>query len=112
MYLLIYNNKKLPKAVFLAYPGKIKLLNLALRVDDQYFSPSFVLCMKDLILPYHLLNFCLQAYKGEFKDKDNMFLSPILAPNHILKMFPPVRIITGSADPLRDDGYRFLKKLV
>jgi len=22
MYLLIYNNKKLPKAVFLAYPGK------------------------------------------------------------------------------------------
>lgn len=83
-----------------------------MRVDDQYFSPSFILCMKDLILPYHLLIFCLQAYKGEFEDGDNMFLSPILAPNHLLKMFPPVRIITGSADPLRDDSYRFLKKLV
>lgn len=27
MYLLIYNNKKLPKAVFLAYPGDIYLSN-------------------------------------------------------------------------------------
>jgi len=70
--------------------------------------------MKDLILPYHLLTFCLKAYKGELKDEDNenMFLSPILAPNHFLKMLPPVRIITGSADPLRDDSYRYLKKLM
>ncbi len=68
--------------------------------------------MKDLILPYHLLNFCLQAYKGDYKENDNMFLSPILAPNHILKMFPPVRILIGSADPLRDDCYRYLKKLM
>ena len=65
-----------------------------------------------MILPYHLLNFCLVAYKGEFKNRDNLFLSPILANNVLLRMFPPVRILTGSADPLRDDNYRFLKKLL
>jgi hormone-sensitive lipase len=87
---------------------------LAVRVDEQYFSPSFVLCLKDLILPYHLLRFILEAYRGDLKENefDNMFLSPILAPNSLLKNLPPVRMIVGSADPLRDDNFRYLKKLM
>ncbi len=68
--------------------------------------------MKDLILPYHLLNFCLKAYIGDFSETDNMFLSPILAANTFLKFLPPVRILTGSTDPLRDDCFRYLKKLM
>ena len=73
-----------------------------------------MLCLKDLILPYHLMRFILEAYRGDLKEKefDNMFLSPILAPNNILRMFPPVRILIGSADPMRDDNFRFLKKLM
>lgn len=83
-----------------------------MRIDDQFFTPSFLLSLKDIILPYHLLNFCLTAYKGDYKESDNLFLSPVLAPQSILKMFPPVRIIVGSTDPLRDDALRFLKNLL
>lgn len=83
-------------------------------MDDQFFSPSFMLCLKDLILPYHLLRYILDSYRGDMKENefDNMFLSPILAPNSLLKLLPPVRIIIGSADPLRDDNFRFLHKLM
>ncbi len=87
-------------------------LFLALRIDEEFFTPSFMLCLKDLILPYHLLTYCLNAYKGDLKDKDNIFLSPIYADNHLLKMFPPTRILVGSADILRDDCFRYLKKLL
>ena len=83
-----------------------------MRIDDNFFSPSFMLSIKDLILPYHLINFCLEAYKGDLKDLDNIFLSPILGDEKIMKMFPPVRIIVGSNDPLRDDCFRYLKKLM
>ena len=33
LYLLIYNNKKLPKAVFLSYPGN-KLINISYNKND------------------------------------------------------------------------------
>ena len=73
-----------------------------------------MLCLKDLILPYHLLRFILEAYRGDLKENEfeNMFLSPIFAPNNLLRLLPPVRMLVGSADPLRDDNFRFLKKLM
>jgi acetyl esterase/lipase len=71
-----------------------------------------MLCLKDLILPYHLISYCLDAYRGDFNVKNNMFLSPIFVDNLLLKKFPPVRILVGTADALRDDCFRYLKKLL
>ena len=56
----------------------------------------------------------MEAYGGDLKETefDYIFLSQIFAPNSWLKNLPPVRIIVGSADPLRDDIFRYLKKLM
>jgi hormone-sensitive lipase len=82
-----------------------------MRLTDEFYTPSYLLCLKDVILPYHLLKYCLEAYRNKYEGDDDPFLNPIIAHDNILKHLPPVRIITGSADPLRDDAIRFLKRL-
>jgi hormone-sensitive lipase len=80
-------------------------------LTDSFFTPSLTLCLKDIILPYHLLKFVLSAYKKDYEGDDDPFISPIIADDKILKQLPPVRILTGSSDPIRDDAIRFLNRL-
>lgn len=85
---------------------------LALRVTEKFFSPSLLLCLKDIILPYHLLKYCLNSYRQDYEKEDDPFINPIFADDILLKFLPPIRIISGSSDPLRDDSVRFLKRLM
>jgi hormone-sensitive lipase len=80
-------------------------------LTDAYYTPSYLLCLKEVILPYHLLKYCLSAYRKDYEGGDDPFMSPIIADDYILKQLPPVRMIVGSSDPLRDDSIRFLHRL-
>ena len=66
----------------------------------------------DKILPYHLVRYCLEAYRNGYKEEEDPFLSPGLIKDEVLKYYPPCRIYIGSNDPLRDDSYYFLKRLM
>jgi hormone-sensitive lipase len=67
--------------------------------------------LNDVILSYQLLKFCLQSYKQDYRIEDDFLLSPIMAPDKLLNLLPPVRIFVGSSDPLRDDSFRLLQRL-
>ena len=110
-YLLIMNKIKLPKAIFLFYP--------ALKIDINTLVPSYLNSINDFILEYHLLKFCIESYCGKLTDNGkiitdtrNQFLSPLFMDNNILKLLPPVRIFGGSCDPLRDDSFYLMEKLL
>ena len=72
---------------------------------------SYLNSLSDPILEYNLLKFCLVSYTGEC-DEFNQFLSPLFMHDKVMKLLPPVRIICGSSDPLRDDSILLLQKLV
>lgn len=103
-YLLIVHNKRLPDLVIPAYP--------ALRITDQFYTPSMLLCIQDKILSHTLVRYCLQSYRGGYDSDNDPFLSPILMHENILKLMPKILIVVGSSDPLRDDCVRYLKRFV
>ncbi len=102
--LLIAKNQRLPTAIFLIYP--------ALRISFTSFSLSMLNVIDDKVLPYHLVKFCLDAYRNDYKIEKDPFISPIYTDDEILKRYPPVKMYVGSNDPLRDDCILFMKKLL
>ena len=110
-YLLIMNKIKLPKVIFMFYP--------ALKIDINTVVPSYLNAITEIILEYHLLKFCIDAYSGKctdngkiITDTKNKFLSPIFMDDNILKYLPPIRIFGGSCDVLRDDTFYLMEKLL
>jgi hormone-sensitive lipase len=83
-----------------------------MRVTTSNISCSFLNVLNDQILPYHLLKFCLEAYRKDYNNDEDPFISPLLMDKKVMSHLPPVRIIAGSSDPLRDDSLLFLKKLM
>ncbi len=78
----------------------------------NYINPSYLNSINDILIPYHLLKFCIDSYRNEYDNENDPFISPILMPDNVLKCLPPIRILVGSTDPLRDDSFLFLKRLV
>eukprot|EP01083_Nonionella_stella_P168873 571420_1 len=73
---------------------------------------SRVQYMHDQVLPLTYLLMLGQCYLPNNADPLNdMYISPIRAPLHVLKKFPMTRIHAGSVDPLVDDSRRFAKLL-
>lgn len=108
-YLLIMNNIRLPKVVFMFYP--------ALKMCLDNLSLSYLNAITDSILEFNLLTYCIESYqafnnKGEAFETKNPFVSPLFMEENIIRLLPPVRIIGGSADPLRDDGIYFIQRLI
>ena len=110
-YLLILNKVKLPKVIFMFYP--------ALKIDINTIVPSYLNSFDDIILEYHLLKYCIDAYTGKLTDNGkvvtdtrNKFLSPIFMDDNVLKNMPTIRIFGASCDVLRDDIFYFMDKLL
>lgn len=77
------------------------------------YTPSYFLAIDDPMLPYNCLKLCVNAYVPEdYKPKEDPFLSPVFASDELLEKLPPFRIASGDQDPLHDDSWRFLHKLV
>jgi acetyl esterase/lipase len=54
---------------------------------------------------------CLESYIGSNANPEHPFISPINASDEVLKMFPKIRIMVASNDPLRDENFKFTFKL-
>ena len=96
---------RVPDGCFLAYP--------ALSLHPKTYSPSYLVAIDDQLLPYSVLKLCIQAYVPEiYKAEMDPFISPVFAPDEILLKMPPVRLVTGTRDPLHDDNWRMLHRMM
>jgi len=101
---LIRAGLKLPDGLVLMYPS--------LSMDLSIFSPSYFLSFDDRLLPYSLMNLVVKAYIGEGTDPaKDPFVSPLVASDELMSKMPPVRIVSGSNDPLHDENWRLLARL-
>ena len=100
---------RVPDGIVLCYP--------ALSVSKNRFTPSLLMSIDDQLLPYPFLKMCLESYVGDYKtDPDcnpdnNMYISPIIAPDYILAKLPRVRIMVAANDPLRDESFNLTNRL-
>ena len=85
--------------------------SIAVRLDMNFYTPSSLLCINDIIIPYHLLKFCLQSYISSYAGDEDPFLHPILMNSSVIKNLPYTRIFGGSSDPMRDEFIRFTNLL-
>ena len=81
-----------------------------MRVTDQFYTPSLLLCLQDVILSYTLIKYCLKSYRSDYQDNTDPFLHPLMVDDAILKRMPKMLMVVGSSDPLRDDCIRYLKR--
>jgi hormone-sensitive lipase len=95
---------RVPDGCMLSYP--------ALNLFPKIFSPSYFLALEDMVLPSNMLKLVIKAYVSEeFDPKIDPFLSPLRASDELLAKLPPIRIVTGTKDPLHDDNWRFLQRM-
>eukprot|EP00826_Nyctotherus_ovalis_P045842 TRINITY_DN5108_c0_g5_i1.p1 TRINITY_DN5108_c0_g5~~TRINITY_DN5108_c0_g5_i1.p1 ORF type:complete len:473 (-),score=128.43 TRINITY_DN5108_c0_g5_i1:60-1478(-) len=96
---------RVPDGLILGYPA----LNLSIRS----FTPSILTAIDDFILRYSFLNICLNSYiPAEADASKDSYLSPCLIRDEELGQFPPMRIMVAGRDPLRDESYRLMSRLV
>jgi len=104
MALLIKTQRRLPDGIMLMYP--------ALSIEDTQLAPSLMGSLEDIVLSAQFLKLCRSLYLGEYEYKGgDPLLSPSLMSDEYLEKFPPLRIVVGSGDPLRDECYRMLERL-
>lgn len=104
-YMAIKAGIRVPDGCYMFYP--------ALNLHNVKYTPSYFLAIDDPILPYNCLMLCLDSYvSSSSRPETDPFLSPIAVSDEILKHFPPCRIATGTNDPLHDDTWRYLIKLL
>lgn len=85
----------------------------AVNLSSDLYTPSFLTLFFDPIVPYTFLKSCVDQYvSDELEPKRDPFLSPILYPNEMMKMLPPIRMTVGEEDSLHDDTIRFTEKLI
>lgn len=93
-------------------PDGLLLIYPCLTLDETNCSPSYYHALEDPILHYNILKMCQRSYVGQdFDPSFDPFLSPLKACDELMKELPPVRIVTGSDDPLHDDSWRLVARL-
>ncbi len=95
----------MPDGLFMIYPS------FDLKVDMS--RPSVLRSLNNAILPFGLLKLFVSSYVGEeFKLSEDPYISPLMACDELLEKFPPSRIVVGTADPIEDDSWRFMSRLM
>ncbi|CAI2383830.1 unnamed protein product [Moneuplotes crassus] len=102
--LAIEKHFRVPDFIVPVYPA----MNLSLK----NFCPSLILSLDDFILPSGFLYLCVEAYVKDGDPETDHFLSPGICPDNILQRFPPTRIMSAGNDPLRDEAYKFVLRLL
>lgn len=82
-------------------------------VDERRFFPSVLMSVDEELLSSAFLQFALTCFtrKGG-KTDSNPLLSPIYAPDALLKLLPPVKLMPCEVDPLRDQSFLFAHRLL
>lgn len=103
--LCIVTNFRKPDKLILGYP--------ALDLSLNRFYPSLMNGLNDILLNFNVMKFMRDKYVGEENNPDtDPLISPIVVSDEILWQFPRTRIMTGTVDPIRDQSYRFLYRLL
>lgn len=102
--LAIQKGFRIPDMLLLYYP--------ATSISAKRMFPSILYSLIDPILNINIVLMMFKCYlmNGGEPDKDP-FISPILTDDEIIKRFPPVKILVGSIDPIRDCSYSLAQKL-
>lgn len=100
---------RLPDAMVLSYPSAYLHFSP---------SPSRIMSLMDPLLNFKLLEICgLEYYMNpnaiDVKNNAlrNPFISPAIAPDELLKLFPRTMISIGALDPLFDDSIYLAKRM-
>lgn len=106
MNMLAKVDTELPVELFSFYPP----------VDfrPNRFTPSLLYSMEDKLIYFTVARTCFNAYVPKTADHArDWLLSPVLAPDEVLRKYPKTYIYCGERDALRDDcvrlGYRIHK---
>uniref|UniRef100_A0A6B2LIY1 Alpha/beta hydrolase fold-3 domain-containing protein n=1 Tax=Arcella intermedia TaxID=1963864 RepID=A0A6B2LIY1_9EUKA len=105
-YKAIEENIRVPDALLLAYP--------AVDLTKDTITPSRVMYINDVLVPYHALLLCHDSYFAvETHSKTKYHLcSPLYAPDQLLLKLPSlITIMTAGLDPLADDGLKLVRRL-
>jgi hormone-sensitive lipase len=96
---------KRPDGIFAHYP--------VFCIDENRFFPSVLMSVDEELLSSAFLEFALSCFtrKGGKKDS-NPLLSPIYAPDALLKLLPRVMLMPCEVDPLRDQAFLFAHRLL
>ena len=89
---LIINELKVPNKISLFYP--------AFAINPKLFTNSSLYSFFDVILNYFYAEKVIREYVPKIFKYDNIFISPFYTPNHILRKYPEILILTGSKDCL------------
>ena len=104
MNLLILFKQRVPDCAVLIYP--------ACNLDDKRFTPSLLNSFNERLLYFTVLEKCLGHYIPlGHHPKVDWLISPGVAPDAIMKKYPPTFLICGEYDPLFDDCYRLGHRL-
>ena len=100
---LPFRQLRLPDAIMLSCPA----LNLTLDL-----SPSRVVGQQDPVLPSGLISAISDAYAPPALgiNKKDPLVSPLYAPDDVLRLFPPILLFASSEDPLLDDSIDFNRR--
>lgn len=114
---------RLPKGILTIY---------GLFLSNYAAIPSRLLGIFDIFLTYSMMLRIIKTYAGNFKPQKfvkngkippalenefadkipkNYLISPLLAPNEILRQFPNIRMLTTDFDPCLDENIEMAKKL-
>ena len=82
--------------------------------SEKMFRPSLLLSLEDSLMRPSLLTSCYRNYMGEstLDPLISPYLSPLFMSDEDLAQFPPTRILACGRDPLRDESYSLLARMV
>lgn len=104
------------KAIMMNFPLPCGLLAYypALDLTRERFTESLLLSLEDPILSHTYLKICLDSYLKDTKcdPRTHPLISPLNASDELLERMPPIRLFTGTVDPLHDDTLRFADRLL
>ncbi|KAI9591934.1 Alpha/Beta hydrolase protein [Syncephalis fuscata] len=82
--------------------------------SDRLMMTSQASYISDRILTLDMLRAMVILYLGPHRHPDferEYYVSPLVAPDHIIAQMPPVYMICGERDPLVDDSIRFAARI-
>jgi len=103
-YKTITENIRVPDGLLAAYP--------AVDLTKDTVTPSRILFINDVLVPYHALLVCHEYYFPPGTDTKNPLCSPLYADDSLLKNLPEeLAVLTAGLDPLNDDVMKYIQRL-
>mmetsp|Transcript_17813 Transcript_17813/g.29490 ORF Transcript_17813/g.29490 Transcript_17813/m.29490 type:complete len:137 (+) Transcript_17813:2-412(+) len=77
-----------------------------------YVCDRRLMSVIDPMIPTSFMLQCLRSYvPSHIHPLSSCYISPAIAPDHLLRQLPPTYVMCGSLDPLLDDSVYFVRRL-